>query len=123
MSQLETPINGAQETVAGKWNQIKGTVKEQLGQLTNDKNTEVAGKHEQFLGLLQEKYGYTLEQAREAFDDVVANYKNAKQRVKNIKESKEETNQQENDQSSSSKRKWFVMAIIAGLVYYFKRSK
>ena len=37
------------------------------GKLTDDDLDKVAGKYDQLIGLLQEKYGYTREQAEEEF--------------------------------------------------------
>lgn len=47
----------------GKWKQIRGQAKMWWGKLTDDDLEKVNGKFDQFLGLLQEKYGYTREQA------------------------------------------------------------
>jgi len=47
----------------GKWNQIKGTIKDQWGKLTNDEIDRVEGNAEKLIGLIQEKYGITKEKA------------------------------------------------------------
>jgi len=47
----------------GQWKQMKGKVKEKWGKLTDDDLTQIAGKKDQFLGKLQERYGYSREQA------------------------------------------------------------
>jgi uncharacterized protein YjbJ (UPF0337 family) len=39
----------------GKWKQLRGKVKEEWGQLTDDELDEAAGKRDQIVGLLQEK--------------------------------------------------------------------
>lgn len=51
----------------GKWKQIRGQVKVWWGKLTDDDLDKVDGKFDQFIGLLQEKYGYTREQALEEY--------------------------------------------------------
>jgi uncharacterized protein YjbJ (UPF0337 family) len=51
----------------GKWKQLRGQVKEWWGKLTDDDLDKVDGKLDRFLGLLQEKYGYTREQAEEEY--------------------------------------------------------
>lgn len=43
----------------GKWNTIKGKVKEEYGELTDDDLTYEEGKEDQMLGRLQEKTGKT----------------------------------------------------------------
>jgi uncharacterized protein YjbJ (UPF0337 family) len=51
------------DQVQGKWKQIKGSVKERWGKLTDDDLDAIAGKQEQFVGKIQERYGITREQA------------------------------------------------------------
>ena len=53
----------------GKWQQLKGKVKEKWGKLTDDDMTEINGKREQLLGKLQARYGYAKEKAEEALTD------------------------------------------------------
>ena len=51
----------------GKWKQLKGSVKQQWGKLTDDDVASLSGKKDELVGKLQERYGYTREQAiREA---------------------------------------------------------
>lgn len=47
----------------GKWKQMRGSVKEWWGKLTDSDLDRVGGKLENLSGVLQEKYGYTREQA------------------------------------------------------------
>jgi uncharacterized protein YjbJ (UPF0337 family) len=47
----------------GKWKEMKGQTKEWWGKLTDDDLDQAAGNAEQIVGLLQQKYGYTREQA------------------------------------------------------------
>ncbi|SIQ06347.1 Uncharacterized conserved protein YjbJ, UPF0337 family [Paracoccus thiocyanatus] len=56
------------DIIEGKWNQLKGSVKENWGDLTDDELTEVGGKRDKLAGKLQEKYGWTKEQADEQID-------------------------------------------------------
>jgi uncharacterized protein YjbJ (UPF0337 family) len=51
----------------GKWKQLRGQAKVLWGKLTDDDLEKVEGKFEKLIGLLQEKYGYTREQAEEEF--------------------------------------------------------
>lgn len=57
------------DIIEGKWNQVKGSVKEKWGDLTDDDLTEMNGKREQLQGKLQEKYGWTKEEAERQVDD------------------------------------------------------
>lgn len=56
------------DIVAGKWKQAKGKVREWWGDLTDDDVTRINGKYETFVGVLQERYGYSRDQAEEEID-------------------------------------------------------
>ena len=56
------------DIIAGKWKQMKGTVKEQWGKLTDDEIDRAEGRAEQMVGLLQQRYGYTKEKAQQEYD-------------------------------------------------------
>jgi uncharacterized protein YjbJ (UPF0337 family) len=47
----------------GKWKQMKGSVKEKWGKLTDDDLDVIAGKQEQLVGKIQERYGISREEA------------------------------------------------------------
>ena len=51
------------DQVEGKWNQIKGAVKEKWGKLTDDDLEVIKGKKDQLIGKIQERYGITKEAA------------------------------------------------------------
>jgi uncharacterized protein YjbJ (UPF0337 family) len=53
----------------GYWKQMKGKMREQWGKLTDDDWEQVAGKKDQFLGKLQERYGYSREEAERQYDE------------------------------------------------------
>ena len=53
----------------GKWKQLKGSVKQQWGKLTDDDVSTLSGKKDEFIGKLQERYGITREQASKEADD------------------------------------------------------
>lgn len=57
------------DIVAGKWDQLKGSVKEKWGDLTDDELTEAAGERDKLAGKLQEKYGWTKQEAESQLDD------------------------------------------------------
>ena len=52
----------------GKWKQVQGQAKQLWGKLTDDDLTKVEGKYENLIGVLQEKYGYTRQQAEEEWE-------------------------------------------------------
>jgi uncharacterized protein YjbJ (UPF0337 family) len=47
----------------GQWKQMKGKMKEKWGKITDDDWDMIAGRRDQFMGKLQERYGYSREQA------------------------------------------------------------
>jgi uncharacterized protein YjbJ (UPF0337 family) len=51
------------DQIEGNWKQLKGSVKERWGKLTDDDLTVAEGKVDKLAGRLQERYGYTKEQA------------------------------------------------------------
>ncbi len=51
------------DQVAGNWKQFKGNVKEKWGKLTDDDLDVIQGKQDQLIGRLQERYGFSVEQA------------------------------------------------------------
>ena len=48
-------------TIEGNWQQVKGKVREQWGKLTDDDMTVIAGKRDQLIGTLKERYGKSKE--------------------------------------------------------------
>lgn len=52
----------------GKWKQLRGEIRGWWGKLTDDDVEKVGGNYDKLIGLLQEKYGYTKQQAEEAFE-------------------------------------------------------
>ncbi len=51
------------DILAGKWKQIRGELKTWWGKFTDDDIDRIAGQKDRLVGLLQERYGYTREQA------------------------------------------------------------
>lgn len=49
--------------VEGNWKQMRGQAKIWWGKLTDDDLEKVNGNFDKLIGLLQEKYGYTQQQA------------------------------------------------------------
>jgi uncharacterized protein YjbJ (UPF0337 family) len=56
------------DQVAGNWKQFKGQVKEKWGKLNDDDLQVIEGKKDQLIGKLQERYGYSKEQAEKELD-------------------------------------------------------
>jgi uncharacterized protein YjbJ (UPF0337 family) len=52
-----------QDQAAGKWQQVKGKIKQQWGKLTDDDLTMLEGSRDQLAGKIQERYGIAKEEA------------------------------------------------------------
>jgi uncharacterized protein YjbJ (UPF0337 family) len=52
----------------GQWRQIKGSVKQKWGKLTDDDLLEVDGQLEKFCGKMQQRYGMNREEAEHEFN-------------------------------------------------------
>jgi uncharacterized protein YjbJ (UPF0337 family) len=57
------------DQIKGNWTQFRGKAKEKWGKLTDDDLTTIAGKKDQLAGKLQERYGYSKDQAERELDD------------------------------------------------------
>jgi uncharacterized protein YjbJ (UPF0337 family) len=64
----ETIMN--QDQMQGKFEQVKGKIKETWGRLSDSDISLANGKKEQFFGKLQEAYGLTLEDAQKHFEKI-----------------------------------------------------
>ena len=51
------------DQIEGKWKQMMGSARERWGRFTEDDWQKVAGKRDKLVGLLQEKYGWSKDQA------------------------------------------------------------
>lgn len=57
------------DQMAGKWKQMKGSVKTRWGKLTDDDVDVIAGQKDQLVGRIQERYGIAKEEAQKQVDD------------------------------------------------------
>lgn len=57
------------DILKGKWNQFKGEVKKQWGDLTDDDLRQIDGEYDKLVGRVQERYGYTREEAQREVDN------------------------------------------------------
>lgn len=57
------------DIISGKWDQLKGSVKETWGDLTDDEITEISGSRDKMAGKLQERYGWTKTEVDEKLND------------------------------------------------------
>ncbi len=57
------------DEMTGKWKQVKGSVKEKWGKLTDDDMDVIDGKHDQLVGKIQERYGIARDAAQKQVDE------------------------------------------------------
>ena len=57
------------DILEGKWKQLRGEIRETWGELTDDEIEQIAGKRDKLAGTLQEKYGWSREEAERHIDD------------------------------------------------------
>jgi uncharacterized protein YjbJ (UPF0337 family) len=57
------------DILQGQWKQLKGELKRQWGKLTDDEIDQLEGNAEKLIGLLQERYGYTRDEANRRLDE------------------------------------------------------
>lgn len=64
-----------EDNFEGKWDQLKGTVKETWGELSDDELAKTEGKKDKLIGLIQQTYGETKEVIEEKINDLLENLK------------------------------------------------
>ena len=57
------------DQIEGKWKELKGSVKERWGKLTDDDVDVINGQNDQLVGKIQEKYGIAKEEAQRQVED------------------------------------------------------
>jgi uncharacterized protein YjbJ (UPF0337 family) len=61
-----------EDILKGQWKQLRGQVKQWWGVLTDDDLDKINGRRDQLIGKLQEKYGFSKDQATRELDDRLA---------------------------------------------------
>lgn len=64
------------DIAAGKWEQLKGSIKQTWGEITDDELTKINGSAQKMAGILQEKYGRTKEQAEKEVEGFWSRHRN-----------------------------------------------
>lgn len=57
------------DIIQGKWKQLKGDTKVKWGQLTDDELDQIDGNKDRLAGKLQEKYGWSKDEADKEIND------------------------------------------------------
>ncbi|KTC97589.1 CsbD family protein [Legionella erythra] len=58
----------------GRWEEVKGKMKQAWGKLTDDDLQAIEGNQQEIYGKLQQRYGYNREQAEKAIKDFQNRY-------------------------------------------------
>lgn len=61
-------MSATSDKIKGNWNETKGKLKQQYGQLTDDDLTYAEGKEDELYGRLQQKLGKTKDQVKDMID-------------------------------------------------------
>ena len=62
------------DTIEGNWKQLKGKVREEWGDLTDDDYQHIAGRRDQLVGKIQERYGIAKVEAERQVDEFSRTY-------------------------------------------------
>ena len=62
------------DQLQGNWKKLKGEIKSEFGELSDDEIMQAEGESEKLTGLVQEKYGLTKEQAEEKLDSFLKKF-------------------------------------------------
>jgi uncharacterized protein YjbJ (UPF0337 family) len=62
------------DVIQGKWKQIVGEARAHFGNLTGDDWEQIGGNKDRLLGKLQERYGWTKEDAQRRTDEFFARW-------------------------------------------------
>jgi uncharacterized protein YjbJ (UPF0337 family) len=57
-------------SIKGNWNEVKGKLKQQYGQLTDDDLTFEEGKEDELLGRMQKRLGKSKEELRDFIERI-----------------------------------------------------
>lgn len=58
-----------EDILKGQWKQVQGDVRKNFGKLTDDDMEQIGGSVDKLMGKIQERYGYTKEQAGKEWDN------------------------------------------------------
>jgi len=63
-------MSATNDKINGNWNQLKGKVKQEFGNLTDDDLTYAEGQEDELLGRIQKKTGKTKEEVKKFIDSI-----------------------------------------------------
>lgn len=60
-----------EDSLKGRWQELKGGIKTKWGKLTDEDISTVNGQSEKLMGMLQTKYGYSIDKAKEEYNNFI----------------------------------------------------
>jgi len=72
-----------EETLKGKWTEIKGEIKTQWGKMTDDELEKTSGNLVSIIGLIQQRYGAKKEEIQERMGQITSKFSEKTEEIKN----------------------------------------
>lgn len=72
-----------EDTIKGKWNEIKGEIRTQWGNMTEDELEKSSGNMTSIAGLIQQRYGAKKEEVQAKLEGILAKFSQKTEEVKN----------------------------------------
>jgi uncharacterized protein YjbJ (UPF0337 family) len=72
-----------EETIKGKWNEIKGEIKTQWGKMTDDELDKTLGNIGSIAGIVQQRYGAKKEEVQTKLENIMAKFSEKTEEIKN----------------------------------------
>lgn len=72
-----------EDTIKGKWLEVKGEILNQWGKMTDDELNQTKGNTASILGLIQQKYGNKKEEIQEKLEGILGRFND---KVEDVKE-------------------------------------
>jgi len=63
-----------EDVLKGKWKQFRGDIKKAWGRLTDDELDQIDGERDKLIGRIQERYGYSREEAEREVERFVSTH-------------------------------------------------
>jgi uncharacterized protein YjbJ (UPF0337 family) len=63
MKEITMNVTFNRDVLVGKWKQVRGKVKQTWARLTDNDLDRISGRFDELIGVVQERYGYTRDQA------------------------------------------------------------
>lgn len=71
-----------EETIKGKWKEIKGEIKTQWGKMTDDELEKTSGNLTTIAGIIQQRYGAKKEEIQEKLHSIASKFSEKTKSVK-----------------------------------------